>query len=136
MKNYIFLCSALLLMLVSLKAQVNVNVSLPFWGPAITTEEYYYLPDIDSYYDIRQSQFIYLNKGVWIRSRTLPNRYRNYNLNSGRVIVLKEYRGNSPYAHFKNHKVKYYGNTSQWKGVGEGKALRGKGKNNRNKKEK
>ncbi|MFD0778813.1 hypothetical protein ACFQZF_10270 [Flavobacterium myungsuense] len=66
----------------------------------------------------------------------MPNRFRNYNLNSGRVVVIKDYHGNSPYAHFKNHKVKYYNNNSHWKDNGEGKVLRGKGKNNRNKKEK
>lgn len=136
MKNYFFLCSIVLLMSIAVQAQINVNVSLPVWGPVVTTEEYYYLPDIDSYYDIHQSQFIYLNNGAWVRNRTLPNRYRNYNLNSGRVVVIKDYHGNSPYAHFKNHKVKYYSNTSHWKGNGAGKALRGKGKNNRNKKEK
>jgi hypothetical protein len=55
----------LLLVLISVgittKAQVHVNVNLgapPVWGPTVTTEEYYYLPDIHSYYDIRQSQFI------------------------------------------------------------------------------
>ena len=93
MKKYFFLYSILLLINTSLEAQVNINVSLPTWGPVVTTEEYYYLPDIDSYYDIRQSQFIYLNNGVWIRSRALPRRYRNYNLNTGYVVVLNDYRG-------------------------------------------
>jgi hypothetical protein len=41
------------------------------------------LPDIEAYYDIRATQFIYFGGGRWIRSRNLPNQYRNYNLYNG-----------------------------------------------------
>ncbi|EKT2070543.1 hypothetical protein O8E88_002377, partial [Flavobacterium psychrophilum] len=99
------------------QAQVSVNVNIgnpPVWGPTVTTEEYYYLPDIDSYYDIHQSQFIYLNNGVWIRSRSLPRRYRSYNLNTGYVVVLNDYHGHNPYTNYKRHKVKYYKRNNNW----------------------
>ncbi|WP_395059432.1 hypothetical protein [Flavobacterium sp.] len=99
------------------KAQVSVNVNIgapPVWGPTVTTEEYYYLPDINSYYDIHQSQFIYLNNGVWIRSRSLPRRYRSYNLNAGHVVVLNDYHGRNPYSRYKEHKVKYYKSDNNW----------------------
>jgi hypothetical protein len=95
------------------KAQVAVNLNLG-WGPAITTEEYYYLPDIDSYYDIRQSQFIYLNNGLWIRSAALPKRYRSYDLNTGYVVALNDYHGRNPYSGYKNHKIKYYKSNNNW----------------------
>ncbi len=136
MKKYFLLSSAMLLMNASLEAQITVNVSRPVWGPVVTTEEYYYLPDVESYYDINQSQFIYLNKGVWIRSRNLPRRYRNYNLNSGHVVVINDYHGQSPYAHFKNHKIKYYNKDTHWKGNEDRKEHHGKGKSKRGKKEK
>lgn len=133
MKNHFFLCTIWLIMNVSAEAQINVKVSLPVWGPVVTTEEYYYLPEIDSYYDINHSQFIYLNKGLWVRSRNLPGRYKNYNLNTGRVVVIKDYRGRSPYAHYKNHKMKYYKSNNKWKSTGNGngkvKGSNGKGKN-------
>lgn len=139
MKKYFLLSSLLFLMNASIEAQISVNVSIPVWGPVVTTEEYYYLPEIDSYYDIRKSQFIYLNNGYWIRSRNLPSRYRNYNLNTGQVVVINDYRGSRPYTHFRNNKLKYYKNNSQWKGNGNGnikvKGNNGKGKNG-NKKEK
>ncbi len=99
------------------KAQVSVNVNIgapPVWGPTVTTEEYYYLPDINSYYDIPHSQFIYLNNGVWIRSGSLPRRYRSYNLNSGYVVVLNDYHGPRPYSHYKTHKMKYYKKDNNW----------------------
>lgn len=100
----------------STEAQISVHVSLPVWGPVVTTEEYYYLPEIDSYYDIRRSQFIYLNNGYWIRSRNLPWRYRNYNLKKGHIVVINDYRGSRPYNHFRNNKLKYYKNNTHWNG--------------------
>lgn len=128
----------LLLVGISNQAQVSVNVNFatPSWGPRVTTQEYYYLPDVNSYYDIRASQFIYLSNGSWIRARQLPSRYRSYNLNTGHVVVLNDYRGHSPYVNYKNHKVKYNkgnnGNGNNGKG-NNGKGKGNKGKNNKGK---
>ena len=55
----------------------------------------------------RRPSFIYFGGGKWIRSRNLPNQYRNYNLYNGYKVVLNDYHGSRPYTHFKNHKVKY-----------------------------
>ncbi len=94
------------------QAQVSINVNIgtpPSWGPSgYSNVEYYYLPDVQAYYDIRAAQFIYLNRGVWIRSRNLPVHYRNYDLYNGYKVVLKDYHGARPYTFFKNHKTKYY----------------------------
>ena len=104
-------------------AQVSVNVNIgrpPVWGPTITTEEYYFLPEVNSYYDIRASQFIYLNNGSWIRARQLPTRYRGYNLNTGNIIVLHDYHGHSPYTYYKSHKMKYNNGNHYGNGNGNG----------------
>lgn len=109
------------------QAQISVNVNIgtpapvvvespkvviaspPEWGPVGYDEvEYYYLPDIQVYYDIRLSQYIYFGNGKWIRSRNLPSRCRNYDLYHGYKVVLTDYHGHSPYSHFNNHKVKYH----------------------------
>ena len=96
---------------VALQAQVSVNVNLgtpPVWAPADRVQsQYYYLPEIDTYYDVPSERFIYIRNGKWIRSTVLPSRYRSYNLNSGRVVYLTDYRGNSPYMYHKKHKNKY-----------------------------
>ena len=95
----------------AIQAQVNVNINLgtpPVWAPADRVEtQYYYLPEIDTYYDVPSERFIYISNGKWIRSTVLPVRYRSYNLNSGRVVYLTDYRGKSPYTYHKKHKVKY-----------------------------
>lgn len=96
----------------SMNAQVSVNVNIgsqPSWGPAgYESVDYYYLPDIQTYYDIRATQFIFLSKGHWVRSRYLPTQYRNYDLNHGYKVVLNDYHGTRPYSNYKYHKVKYY----------------------------
>ncbi|TDE07218.1 hypothetical protein [Flavobacterium sandaracinum] len=96
----------------SIYAQVSVNVNIgraPSWGPVgYAQAEYYYLPDIEAYYDVRATQFIYFGSGRWIRSRYLPGQYRNYDLYGGYKVVLNDYRGSRPYNNFRNHKVKYY----------------------------
>lgn len=96
----------------SMTAQVSVNVNLgvqPSWGPVgYESVDYYYLPDVESYYDVRNTQFIYLNSGHWVRSKYLPRQYRNYDLNHGYKVVLNNYRGSRPYTSFKSHKIKYY----------------------------
>ena len=100
-----------LLFITASQAQVSVNVNLgtpPVWAPAEKVEtQYYYLPEIDSYYDVPAERFIYVKNGAWVRSERLPARYSNYNLRGGKVIYLTDYRGNSPYAYHKKHKVKY-----------------------------
>jgi len=93
------------------QAQISVNVNVgtpPQWGPAGYNDvQYYYLPDIEAYYDVPSSKFIYYSGGTWVRRATLPSRYRTYDLYNGYKVVMTDYRGNSPYAHFKEHKVKY-----------------------------
>jgi hypothetical protein len=63
MKKFKLLALGIILFIAgSTRAQVSVNViiSPPSWGPSGYAEtEYYYLPDVQAYYDIRASQFIY-----------------------------------------------------------------------------
>jgi len=96
----------------SINAQISVNVNLglqPSWGPVgYSSVDYYYIPDVQSYYDVRNTQFIYLSNGAWIRSSRLPYQYRSYDLNRGYKVVLNDYHGSRPYDNYRNHKVKYY----------------------------
>lgn len=93
------------------QGQVSVNVSIgspPPWGPVGYNQvRYYYLPDVQAYYDVQASRFIYYNEGAWIYRTSLPSRYRSYDLYHGYKVVLTDYHGNTPYTHFKEHKTKY-----------------------------
>lgn len=112
MKTLKALLTGLLLVAFShMNAQVSVNVNIgapPAWGPAGYTDvRYYYIPDINTYYDLSTGQYIYINNGGWVRATTLPVVYRNYNLYTGYKVVLTDYRGATPHVHYKTHKVKY-----------------------------
>lgn len=106
-----FILSTSLLLSIHLSSQVSVRVNIntaPQWGPVGYTDvRYYYLPDVESYYDVQSARFIFLDGGVWIHSEFLPLQYRSYDLYSGYKVVMSDYRGNSPYSHFKEHRVKY-----------------------------
>ena len=89
-------------------AQVSVNINIgaqPAWGPTgYDYVDYYYLPDIESYYYVPKKQFIYLGSGGWVFTTTLPPRYRGYDLYNGYKVVINSPQ---PYRYFENHKVKY-----------------------------
>ena len=92
------------------KAQVSVGVNInigaqPEWGPAgYDYAEYYYMPDIETYYSVPRNQFVYFSNGRWVFSAGLPPRYSNYDLYSGYKVVL---RPNDSYRHFNDHRVRY-----------------------------
>lgn len=95
----------------TLSAQLNIHVttgSPPMWGPVgYSNVQYYYLPDVQAYYDIPSSRFIYYEGGSWVHRTYLPTRYRNYDLYNGYKVVLTDYHGKTPYVLYKTHKVKY-----------------------------
>jgi hypothetical protein len=110
----------ILLVSSSIHAQVSIKLNIgtaPSWGPfGYAQAAYYYLPDVHAYYDIRASQFVYFGNNRWVRSRYLPRKYRNYDLYNGYKVVLNDYHGNRPYAHYRNHRQRYstnYRNHSQ-----------------------
>ncbi|WP_316766564.1 hypothetical protein [Pedobacter frigiditerrae] len=87
-------------------AQININISAqPLWGPTgYDHVDYYYLPDVDSYYSVPKRQFVYLNNGNWVFNNTLPARYSSYNLYNGYKVVVN---GDRPYLNYNTDKVKY-----------------------------
>jgi hypothetical protein len=105
----ILLFGCLLFLANSAWSQVVVNYNPPAWGPAGYTEvRYYYLPDVEAYYDVSTAQFIYLSNGVWGHYTVLPARYKTYNLYRGYKVVMTDYRGSAPYIYYPQYKVKYH----------------------------
>ena len=93
------------------QSQVSVSLHLgspPQWGPqGYSDARYYYLPDVEAYYDIQRSVFIYNSGGVWVHRAYLPSRYRDYDLYGGYKVVMSDYRGNTPYTHFREYRSRY-----------------------------
>ena len=68
---------------------VQVRVAPP-WAPYyenVNQVRYYYMPDIQCYYDVWNHQFIYLQDGRWRFSSSLPSRYSSYNLNNSYAAI-------------------------------------------------
>jgi hypothetical protein len=107
----IILTAAILLSCLSVKiasAQISLSINIgsqPDWGPTgYDHADYYYMPDIDSYYDINAHQYIYLNNNAWVRTATLPSRYSNYDIYHGYKVVVNQ---PSPWLHNDVYRQKY-----------------------------
>ncbi|NVO18882.1 MAG: hypothetical protein HXX13_04230 [Bacteroidetes bacterium] len=102
----------LLFFAVAAQAQVSMSINIgtpPPWGPVGYAEaRYYYLPDVQAYYDLQTSLFIYSSGGRWIHRTYLPGRYRNYDLYNGYKVVMTDYHGDAPYAHYREYRTKYH----------------------------
>jgi hypothetical protein len=75
-----------------IRASVNINIgSQPDWGPVgYDQANYYYMPDIDTYYDVPAHQYVYFQNNRWIRAASLPGRYSNYDLYNGYKVVVNQ----------------------------------------------
>lgn len=76
------------------KAQISLSINIgsqPEWGPTgYDHVDYYYLPDVDAYYDVPAHQYVYLENNAWVHRTYLPTRYRNYNVYNGYKVVVNE----------------------------------------------
>lgn len=94
----------------TLHAQVRMNLNVdvdrqPIWGPTgYDHVEYYYMPDIDVYYNVPQQRFFYYEGGRWISNSSLPSRYGGYDLYNSHKVVVNE---RTPYLNHKQYKDKF-----------------------------
>jgi hypothetical protein len=90
----------------SAHAQIGVNAQFghPAWGPAAPAgAQYYYVPEIDGYYDLAAQRYIVLRNGQWVPVATMPG----YNPASFHPVVV-DYRGRQPWAQYRDHHARYY----------------------------
>jgi len=89
------------------------NIYPPYWAPAYDNTEqvqYYYLPDLEIYYDVWASEFVYLDAGQWVFSPFLPPMYMLYDLRSAPVVIL-DFRVHEPWRFhelYVSHYPRYY----------------------------
>jgi hypothetical protein len=104
MKNLKFLLVAMLFIAFgTTKAQ---TVALPDWGPTgYDNARYYYLPDIETYYDVRTKNYVYMDNGKWARTTTLPTAYKDYDLYDSYKVVLTDDK--EPFDEFDALRAKY-----------------------------
>jgi len=83
----------------------NNIITQPLWGPVgYDYVEYYYIPDIDAYYNVPGAQYVYLEKKHWMMVKDLPMRYKNFNFYGAHKVVMNEPK---PYMNYRANKIKY-----------------------------
>ncbi len=55
-----------------LSISLNIGTAPVYRNSGNVAVDYYYLPDIQTYFDVRANQYVYLERGNWKRSRNLP----------------------------------------------------------------
>ena len=91
------------------EAQVRVSVNIdihPAWGPSgYDYAEFYFIPEINIYYDIVRRLFVYHSGNRWISSAYLPMAYSHYDFYSLYKVVLTDIR--NPWRYNRNHRSLY-----------------------------
>lgn len=109
MKKLVF-AAAMMLACSSIKianAQVSVSLNIgsqPDWGPVgYDHADYYYMPDIDAYYDVTDHLYVYNDNNVWVHRAYLPERYHFDKYNSYKVVVNER----NPWEHHADIRARY-----------------------------
>jgi hypothetical protein len=83
----------------------------PQWAPPFYEGvRYYYLPDIETYYDIESQEFVYLYDGQWCFSRECPSVNTGFDLSNCFTIAL-DINVYQPWMHhhyYVSHYPRYY----------------------------
>lgn len=83
----------------------------PEWAPPYYPGvRYYYLPDIEAYYDLSSRQFVYLSNGRWYDSAQCPSIYAGFDLNNCFAIALDVniYQPWMHHQYYVSHYPRYY----------------------------
>jgi len=83
--------------------QVNIHVNTPSWGPAAPTgSQYYYIPEVGGYYDLRDQYYVVERQGKWQRLKSISG----YAPSSFHPVVI-DYRGTQPWVQITRHRQLY-----------------------------
>ena len=103
-----FILGSILFQEASAQLRISIRANIgpqPVWGPSgYDRAEYYYLPEIDVFYNVSRRQYVYEQRGRWVFSASLPRQYRNYDLYSGYKVVVND---NRPYRNAGMYRTKY-----------------------------
>ncbi|MGN0003610.1 MAG: hypothetical protein ACI35V_09255 [Sphingobacterium composti] len=92
----------------SADAQVRVNINIgsqPLWGPVgYDYVRYYYMPEIDVYYNVASRKYTYYQGNRWVTKSKLPGKYRNFDLFRTYKVVINDA---NPWNYHKRHRGDY-----------------------------
>lgn len=119
MKKTLMIAAIMMTSIFSYKAnaqvtfQVNIGVQ-PNWGPSgYDVANYYYMPDVDAYYDVNARNYVYMDCGRWITAACLPARFANFDLYRAHKVVINDARPWMRNDWYRNHYSSYRGCNDQ-----------------------
>lgn len=121
MKKLIFTAALVLGCITTQIASAQISIGLHFnigsqpdWGPVgYDRADYYYMPDIDAYYDVPAHQYVYYEGNVWVHRTYLPARYRGYDLYHGYKVVINRPSPWLRHSYYRTTYASYRGRPSQ-----------------------
>ncbi len=105
MKNFTLSFVFFTLLLTGFVSKAN-NPHHPFNCNHKCDARYYYIPEIDSYYDLKANLYVWRDCDIWIRSYRLPHHLQCFNQNN--VVVIHHYSGPEPYLLHHNNRPNHY----------------------------
>jgi len=71
-------------------SEASMARSIPDWVPEETDPEirYYFIPEIDVYYDSYVGEYVYWNGTLWVYSSRLPREYAYFDLYDANIVFL------------------------------------------------
>lgn len=92
----------------TVQAQVHVNINIgqqPLWGPVgYDYVQYYYIPELNVYYDVINGMYIYPQRNRWINAVALPPRFGHFDLFMMHKVVINQM---NPFRYNHNHRKQY-----------------------------
>lgn len=68
---------------------------------------YYYFPNMQAYYDMKDEVFRFQVNNEWTTSGELPQYYGGYSLFKNEKVIITDYDGDQPEQFIKTHKEQY-----------------------------
>ncbi len=104
MKNYILLFTALSLFDVNAQVLLEEEKKLPIDPQTNCEIRYYYFPNMEAYYDLKNEVYHYQMNKVWTTSASLPPCYGGYSIYKKERVVLTDFEGDNPQQLIKEHR--------------------------------
>ena len=105
MKSYILLFAAL--SFITANAQVKEEKKLTVDPQTNCELRYFYFPNMEAYYDLKNEVFHYQENNVWVINTQLPPNYGGYSLFKKESVVLTDFDGDHPEQFIKAHRKMY-----------------------------
>lgn len=119
MKNNLFLLFVFLGLFFGkdVKGQISVNINIgsqPLWGPVgYDYARYYYMPEMDVYYDVHARKYTYWQGNKWVTKSKLPGKYKKYNIYRTYKVVINDSNPWARHRHYRNRYSHYAHNHHQ-----------------------